>query len=85
MWGLRADEVKGRHLMNLDFGLPVEQLNQPIRSVLSQEASHVELSLDCVNRRGRSARFHIRANPQSGEILGVILLMEERVPDPLPS
>jgi two-component system CheB/CheR fusion protein len=74
--------------MNLDFGLPVEQLKQPIRSVLSQEASHVELSLDCVNRRGRSARFHIRANPlfaQSGEILGVILLMEERAPDPLPS
>jgi len=88
MWGLRADEVKGRHLMNLDFGLPVEQLNQPIRSVLSQEASHVEFSLDCVNRRGRSMRCHIRANPlftQSGEILGVILLMEERAPDPLPS
>ncbi len=88
MWGLRADEVKGRHLMNLDFGLPVEHLNQPIRSVLSQDASHVELSLDCVNRRGRSVRCHIRANPlfaQTGEILGVILLMEERASDPLPS
>ena len=88
MWGLRADEVKGRHLMNLDFGLPVEQLNQPIRSVLSQEVSHLEISLDGVNRRGRSVRCHIRVNPlfaQSGEILGVILLMEECAPDPLPS
>jgi two-component system, chemotaxis family, CheB/CheR fusion protein len=87
MWGLRADEVKGRHLMNLDCGLPVEQLNQPIRSVLSQDVGHVELSLDCVNRRGRSVRCHIRANPlfaQSGEILGVILLMEEHAAESPP-
>src|SRR5215831_310645 len=26
LWGLRASEVQGRHLMNLDIGLPVEQL-----------------------------------------------------------
>jgi two-component system, chemotaxis family, CheB/CheR fusion protein len=85
MWGLRANEVQGRHLMNLDIGLPVEQLNQPIRSVLLQDAAHVEVSLDSVNRRGRSIRCHVRANPllaQSGEILGVILLMEERAAEP---
>src|SRR5262249_42890160 len=35
MWGLRASEVQGRHLMNLDIGLPVEQLRQPIRAVLA--------------------------------------------------
>src|SRR5215831_9465013 len=29
LWGLRAAEVQGRHLMNLDIGLPVEQLRQP--------------------------------------------------------
>src|SRR5262249_11061514 len=29
LWGLRASEVQGRHLMNLDIGLPVEQLRQP--------------------------------------------------------
>ena len=89
MWGLRADEVQGRHLMNLDIGLPVEQLSRPIHSVLSQDTTHAELSLDCVNRRGRSVRCDIRANPllaQSGEILGVILLMEERAPEsPVPS
>ena len=89
MWGLRADEVQGRHLMNLDIGLPVEQLSRPIHSVLSQDTTHAELSLDCVNRRGRSVRCDIRANPllaQSGEILGAILLMEERAPEsPVPS
>jgi two-component system CheB/CheR fusion protein len=89
MWGLRADEVQGRHLMNLDIGLPVERLNQPIRTVLSQDTTHLELSLDCVNRRGRSVRCDIRANPllsQSGEILGVILLIQERAPEsPVPS
>jgi len=53
--------------------------------VLSQDAAHVEVSLDSVNRRGRSLRCHVRANPllaQSGEMLGVILLMEERAAEP---
>jgi two-component system CheB/CheR fusion protein len=89
MWGLRADEVQGRYLMNLDIGLPVERLNQPIRAVLSQDTTHRELSLDCVNRRGRSVRCDIRANPllsQSREMLGVILLIQEGAPEsPLPS
>jgi two-component system CheB/CheR fusion protein len=89
MWGLRADEVQGRYLMNLDIGLPVERLNPPIRVVLSQDTTHRELSLDCVNRRGRSVRCDIRANPllsQSGEILGVILLIQEGAPEsPVPS
>ena len=66
-------------------GIGVVSFHQPIRSVLSQDAAHVEVSLDSVNRRGRSIRCHVRANPllaQSGEMLGVILLMEERAAEP---
>ena len=84
MWGLRAAEVQGRHLMNLDIGLPVEQLRQPIRAVLAGETERVELTLDCRNRRGRSVRCPIRCTQlrgASGETLGAILLMEE-VPMP---
>src|SRR5215831_16742239 len=84
MWGLRASEVEGRHLMNLDIGLPVEQLRQPIRAVLAGETDRVELTLDCRNRRGRSVRCPIRCTQlqgANGEALGAILLMEE-VPMP---
>src|SRR5215470_15498274 len=86
MWGLRASEVQGRHLMNLDIGLPVEQLRQPIRAVLARETERAELTLECRNRRGRTVRCPIHCTQLSGangETLGVILLMEE-VPLPNP-
>jgi two-component system CheB/CheR fusion protein len=80
LWGLRANEVQGRHFMNLDIGLPVEQLLQPVRSVLTGETERAELTLECRNRRGKSVRCPIRCTPlagATGEMLGAILLMEE--------
>jgi two-component system, chemotaxis family, CheB/CheR fusion protein len=85
LWGLRANEVQGRHLMNLDIGLPVEQLRQPVRSVLAGETERVELTLECRNRRGKAIRCPIRCTPLiagTGEMLGAILLMDE-VPIPI--
>jgi two-component system CheB/CheR fusion protein len=81
LWGLRADEVQGRHLLNLDIGLPVDQLRQPIRNVLSQENGQAKLRLEAVNRRGKRIRCSIRVTPLRGsasEIRGVIVLMEEQ-------
>src|SRR5215471_5370436 len=80
LWGLRAGEVQGRHLMNLDIGLPVEQLRQPIRAVLARETERAELTLECRNRRGKSIRCPIRCTPLTsgtGEMLGAILLIDE--------
>jgi two-component system CheB/CheR fusion protein len=78
MWGLRSDEVSGDHLMNLDIGLPVEHLRQPIRNCLAGEGLE-QVTLDAVNRRGRSVRCHIRATPlrdQDEAVIGAILLMD---------
>src|SRR5215468_900517 len=86
LWGLRASEVQGRHLMNIDIGLPVEQLRQPIRAVLARETERAELTLECRNRRGKSIRCPIRCTPLKsgmGEALGAIVLMDE-VPAPGP-
>jgi len=93
MWGLRADEVQGRHLLNLDIGLPVERLRQPVRSVLTMETALARLTVECLNRRGKRIRCAIRAAPLRGgsnEVRGAILLMEEEVvpsspADPAPS
>jgi len=85
IWGLRADEVQGRHLLNLDIGLPVEQLRAPIRTVLAQESPHASLTLQAVNRRGKRVRCSIRITPLRGsaaEVRGVIVLMDEQILEP---
>jgi len=60
LWGVRADEAVGEHLMNLDIGLPVEQLRGPVRAQLTDEAVDPQvLLLDAVNRRGRSVQVRV--------------------------
>src|SRR5207253_1289561 len=38
LWGLRGEEVVGQHFLNLDIGLPTEQLRKPIRDALAGDA-----------------------------------------------
>lgn len=78
LWGLQADEVAGQHFLNLDIGLPVEQLRQPIRACL-QGATSEEVSLAAVNRRGQAIQCKVTCTALIGKkkVKGVILLMEE--------
>jgi two-component system CheB/CheR fusion protein len=79
-WGLRADEVRGKHLLNLDIGLPAEELKAPVRSCLSGASPSEEVTLDATNRRGRAIRCRVTCTPlhgRAGEITGVILMTEE--------
>ncbi|MBV6622232.1 MAG: PAS domain-containing protein [Rivularia sp. (in: Bacteria)] len=81
MWGLRFDEVFSQHFMSLDIGLPIEQLRQPLRAVLSGETENYELTLNARNRLGRTIKCEIILNPlnnSTSNMQGVILLMEER-------
>jgi two-component system CheB/CheR fusion protein len=85
MWGLRAEEVIHRNFLNLDIGLPVEQLKSPVKACLSQEAEFLEVTLDSTNRRGKQITVKVTCTQLSqrdgGEPTGVILVMEE-VPPP---
>ncbi|MDE3085453.1 MAG: PAS domain-containing protein, partial [Acidobacteriota bacterium] len=78
MWGLRADEVEGSHFLNLDIGLPVDQLRAPIRQCLTGGADAEELRLPALNRRGRAVECQVRVTPlrSEGEVIGVILVMD---------
>ena len=79
IWGLRAEEVEGESLFSLDIGLPVGELQQPIRECLAGETNQ-ELLLQAVNRRGRSLQCRVSLYPLSGigeELRGVIVLTEE--------
>jgi two-component system CheB/CheR fusion protein len=79
LWGLRADEVQGQHLLNLDIGLPVDQLRLPVRAALTGEATD-GLVLDGVNRRGKPVLVRLRFAPLSNDgvaaIRGAIVMME---------
>jgi two-component system, chemotaxis family, CheB/CheR fusion protein len=80
MWGLRADEVLQRNFLNLDSGLPVEQLRAPIRACLQGESEHLQVLVEATNRRGRSIRVRVTCTPLTAglpEVRGVILLLDE--------
>ena len=85
MWGLKADEVRGHHFMNLDIGLPTEKLRQSIRSCLAGEDLYPETTLEATNRRGKRILCKVTCAPMTGsdkQVHGVILSMEDQGPPP---
>ena len=60
MWGLRSDEVRGRSLFSLDIGLPLAQLQEPLRACLAGEGPMGPLLLQAINRRGRTITCEVR-------------------------
>ena len=81
LWGLRSEEVVGQHLLNLDIGLPVEQLRPIVRRVLSDGAVQPDedVHIDGINRRGRPITVRVTASPLrdgDGDVSGVILALD---------
>jgi two-component system, chemotaxis family, CheB/CheR fusion protein len=79
LWGVRPDEAEGSHLMNLEFGLPLEQLHKPLRAALAGDRT--ELEVPAVNRRGKSITCAVTVTPlraPGAEPQGAVLLMEAR-------
>ena len=63
LWGLRADEVKGRSFVNLDIGLPVSQLAETLRSCQDGQSARQSAILNAVNRRGKSITCRVTCSP----------------------
>jgi two-component system CheB/CheR fusion protein len=79
LWGLRPEEVVGTHFLELDIGLPVEQLKGPIRQALQDAASRTQTVMSATTRRGRRIECVVTALPMAvddSEVSGVILLIE---------
>ena len=79
LWGLRADEAEGEHLLNLDIGLPVDRLREPVRRLLTA-GEEPELELEGHDRRGRRVRVVVSFAPlaagaAAGDRPGAILLV----------
>jgi two-component system CheB/CheR fusion protein len=81
LWGLREEEVRGAHLLNLDIGLPVAELTPAIRDVLSGDDGNRVVIVQATNRRGRSFPCRVTCSPlRSGDhkVAGAILIMEDQ-------
>jgi two-component system, chemotaxis family, CheB/CheR fusion protein len=79
LWGLREEEVDGKHLLNLDIGLPLERIRPLLRSCLAGDADKA-VTVDAVNRRGKSIRCQVTCTPlMNGDdgVRGAILVMED--------
>lgn len=78
-WGLRADEAVGERFVELDIGLPVDQLSPLIDDVLGGARTSASLEVDAVNRRGRATVASVTITPlagRNGESGGVLLVTE---------
>src|SRR5215467_5684734 len=78
-WGLRSDEVKGTSFFDIDIGLEVAKLRDPILTCLASGSSH-ETVMNARNRRGRPIRCHVTVNRQEGAQVKdrrIVILMEE--------
>jgi two-component system, chemotaxis family, CheB/CheR fusion protein len=79
LWGLRADEVRGEHLLGLDVGLPLEALKTSIRATLDGSDGRSTMTVEATNRRGRTVRCEVTLlglRAASGDVTGAILLMK---------
>lgn len=79
LWGLRPDEVVGSNFLNLDIGLPVDQLRGTIRACISGETETIRVTLRATNRVGKQIDCTVTCMPLTGsdrQIHGAIMLME---------
>ena len=79
LWGVRQDEAQGRHLLGLDFGLPLDGVRTALRRVLAGTDQQADLELDATNRRGRGVRLRVTCLPllaAPDEVTGAILVAE---------
>jgi two-component system CheB/CheR fusion protein len=81
LWGLREAEVEGEHLLNLNIGLPVGELRDPLRNALAGNAQS-PVKLEGHNRRGQSIVCEIsfaQLRDHLDEEKGLILVMAARL------
>lgn len=79
LWGIPSNEAEGYFFFDLDLGLPLEQLREPVRACQNGASDYQEIVLEAVNRRGQSIHCRVICTPLiiTNQQQGVILLMED--------
>jgi two-component system CheB/CheR fusion protein len=80
LWGVAPEEAEDEHLLELDIGLPVDQLKRELRATMNGESVREELILDATNRRGKAFQCRVTLLPLGsggdGSVSGAIMMME---------
>jgi two-component system CheB/CheR fusion protein len=63
LWGVRQEEVQGQHFLNLDIGLPIDQLMPTLRAAMSGENGTQSTVIQATNRRGRTVVCRVTCTP----------------------
>jgi two-component system CheB/CheR fusion protein len=80
LWGLREEEVKGKSLIEIEMGLPVERMLDRLQHCVRGEAGGAPVTVSAVNRRGKTITCRILCSPlsQTGSPpTGAIVLVED--------
>jgi two-component system, chemotaxis family, CheB/CheR fusion protein len=63
LWGVRQEEVQGQHFLNLDIGLPIEQVRPALRAAMSDGNGAQSTVIQATNRRGRTVTCRVSCSP----------------------
>ena len=86
LWGVRQEEVQGQHFLNLDIGLPIDQVRPALRAAMSDEHRAQSILIEATNRRGRAVTCRVTCTPlldSDKTLRGVIMVVVEQ-PDGQP-
>jgi two-component system CheB/CheR fusion protein len=77
LWGLRSDEVNQQGYFTLEFGLPGQPVREMVQHCLESGCRSGPVTIEAVNRIGRTITCAVACSPLEGHPKGVVLLMEE--------
>jgi two-component system, chemotaxis family, CheB/CheR fusion protein len=80
LWGVRQEEVLGQHFVNLDIGLPVDQVQPALRAAMSDENGTRSTVIQATNRRGRTVTCRVTCTPlldSDKTLRGVIVVVAD--------
>ena len=81
LWGLRPEHVEGRPFFELDIGLPLKELRDPLTRCLDGHEARVERTVPGHDRKGKTVEHEVVCVPlngRDGHAQGVILLVNGR-------
>jgi len=79
LWGFDDAEIQGQHFLNLDVGLPVDELRPAVREALSGNGDRQPIEIETRDREGATIKCRVRLSPlvpDGGAARGVIVFLE---------
>jgi two-component system, chemotaxis family, CheB/CheR fusion protein len=87
LWGLDLADVRGRHVLDLDIGFPLDRLRGPLRKALANGATPPPVvRVAARDRRGKDVVCTVRCAPLASHtgVEGAVLVMETMAPGEAP-